>query len=233
MAKTKLVRSDLARQEPDGRLRRGIKARANVLDRAVNVASTNGLEGLTIGGLASDLGISKGNITVLFGDKEGLQLKTLDAAVDVFFSHVVRPALGEPSPIRRLQKLCNFWFDYVEERILPGGCILSATGTEYRARPGSIQNRVNFHRTAWHSLLAKTIHAAKDAEELNPELDVQQLVFELVAFQLAANTAALLGDQKFFLRARRITQAQISKARMDDESSARVQPRKVKPRKRL
>ena len=46
-----------------------------MLECAVEVASTKGLEGLTIGQLAADLGISKGHLTVLFSPL-GLQLFT-------------------------------------------------------------------------------------------------------------------------------------------------------------
>src|SRR6266542_1723721 len=63
----------------DDRRRRGARKRAAVLARAVEVASTEGLEGLTIGRLAADLGISKGHLTVLFPSKEALQIATFDA----------------------------------------------------------------------------------------------------------------------------------------------------------
>ena len=66
MPKTKVNQSDRLRAETDGRRRRGLRARANVLNRAIDVASKNGLEGLTIGGLATDLDISKGNITIYY-----------------------------------------------------------------------------------------------------------------------------------------------------------------------
>jgi AcrR family transcriptional regulator len=213
MPRTKVNQSDQLRAETDGRRRRGLKARASVLNRAIDVASKNGLEGLTLGGLASDLDISKGNITILFGDKEALQLRTLDAAMDIFVSEVVRPALAERSPLKRLQKLCSLWFDSVEQRLFAGGCILSATSNEYRARPGPIQDRVAHHRDAWHALLANTIRAAIKEGELDDGTDIQQLVFELTAFQLAANTASLLGDKRFFLIAKRTTQARISRER--------------------
>jgi AcrR family transcriptional regulator len=56
----------------DGRLRRGAKRRAAVRVHAVEVASAEGLEGVTIGRLAVDLGISKGHLTELFPSKQAL-----------------------------------------------------------------------------------------------------------------------------------------------------------------
>src|SRR5437879_1649407 len=58
----------------DGRLRKGAAKRVAILDRAVEIASIEGLSGLTIGRLAADLAISKGHLTQLLGSKQELQL---------------------------------------------------------------------------------------------------------------------------------------------------------------
>ncbi len=196
--------------ETDGRFRRGRKARGAILDLATKVASVHGLQGLTIGSLAADLGISKGNITVLFGDKESLQVHTLDRAVDVFVERVVRPQLTVASPLERLKGFCMAWFAYVSERVFPGGCMLYAATNEYRARPGLVQDRVNHHRRAWERLLSSTATAARSAGEIEASVDVPQLVFELMAFQASANVAAFLDDQKLFSRARRTTLSRLA-----------------------
>ncbi|MGZ5873246.1 MAG: TetR/AcrR family transcriptional regulator [Bradyrhizobium sp.] len=212
--------------EKDGRRRRGARARAIILDRAMDVASVSGFEGLTVGSLASDLGISKGNITVLFGDKEALQVKTLDAAVEVFIANVVTPALVEPTPTRRLRRLCHGWFDYVDQRVFPGGCLMYAAINEYRARPGIIQDRASKYRDAWKALLARTIRDAQTAGEIRADQDIQQLVFKLTAFQASSNTAALLGDAAYFLLGRTMTEAAIREAEVADHSLA---PARRKP----
>lgn len=218
--------------ETDGRRLRGAKARAIILDRAMDVASVSGFEGLTVGSLASDLGISKGNITVLFGDKEALQVKTLDAAAEVFSAKVITPSLDEPIPIKRLRRLCHGWFDYVDQRVFPGGCLMYAAINEYRARPGVIQDRVNKCRDAWKALLARTIRDAQTAGEIRADQDVQQLVFKLTAFQATSNTAALLGDVKYFLLGRTMTEAAILEAEAADQSSMPVRRKAPARRKR-
>ncbi|MGH8012722.1 MAG: TetR/AcrR family transcriptional regulator [Candidatus Binataceae bacterium] len=196
----------------DGRRRRGERKRMAVLSRAINVASTDGLEGLTIGRLAVDLGISKGNITVLFGDKEALQIATLDAAVALFVTTVVKSAMSAVSPLKRLRQLCEGWFSFVEQRVLPGGCMVYASSNEYRVRPGRIRDRVNHHRQTWNGALEAAARAAQASGQLRADLDVAQLVFELTAYQAGANMAALLGDRAAFLRARRATADRIAAA---------------------
>ena len=113
------------------------------------------------------------------------------------------------SPLQQLIALCDGWFEYVDRRVFPGGCFLYATSSEFRAKPGAVQNLVKRHRQAWNDLLTKTAKSAQKAGEIVDGTNVDQLVFECVAYQAAANTASLLGDKAMFRRARRSTRARI------------------------
>ncbi|MGH6680445.1 MAG: TetR/AcrR family transcriptional regulator [Bradyrhizobium sp.] len=178
----------------------------------MDVASVEGFEGLTVGSLASDLSIGKSNISALFGDKQTLQIKTLDAAVAVFTERVIAPTRAEISPLKRLRRLCSGWFDYVERRVFPGGCIMYAAINEYRAKPGPLRDKVSAYRDAWKALLERTIREAQSAAEIGPHHHAQQLTFKLIAFQAASNAAALLGDEKHFKLGRELTEAAIAEA---------------------
>src|SRR5262245_66404248 len=98
-------------EREDGRLLRGARSRQAILSHAVDVASLEGLTGLTIGRLASDLGVSKSNVQTLFGTKENLQVATAEFAREAFLAAVVHPALAEPPP--RLPALTEAWLAYV------------------------------------------------------------------------------------------------------------------------
>lgn len=206
------TRRGSAKAEPDGRRLRGDKTRALVLKRALEIASVEGLEGLTIGALAKDVGISKGNIGILFGTKESLQLAILDESVQVFVKRIVARSRAISSPLKQLLSLCDGWFEYVDRRIFPGGCFLYATSSEYRAKPGHVQDRVKVHRRAWSELLTTTAKNAQKIGEIREGTDIDQLVFECVAYQAAANTASLLGDKPMFRRARQSTRIVIDAA---------------------
>lgn len=188
--------------EPDRRRMRGEKARAAILEHSTAIASTDGLEGLSIGRVATDAGVAKGNIQVLFGDKENLQLATLESAIDIYHRVVVDPAMELETPAARLEALVDAWFDFVERRVLPGGCFINAVSSEYRARPGRIRDRINEHRMKIRDRFATLLRSGQEAGEFRKDLDMDLLVFELVAFQAAANVAALMGDQKEFALAR-------------------------------
>ncbi|QDC03312.1 TetR/AcrR family transcriptional regulator [Mesorhizobium sp. 8] len=197
----------------DRRRLRGERARASILEHAIAIASTDGLEGLSIGRVAADAGVAKGNIQVLFGDKESLQLATLENAVELYQRVVLDPAMALATPAVRLEAVITAWFDFVEKRVLPGGCFLNAISSEYRARPGRIRDRINEHRAAIRDRFATLLRLGQEAGEFRKELDIDQLVFELVAFQAAANVAALMGDTDEFTLARSASLNRIRGAR--------------------
>jgi AcrR family transcriptional regulator len=189
-------------QNTDGRRARGNKARAQILAHSTIIASVEGLEGLTIGRVAAEAGVGKGNIQVLFGDREALQLATLNDAVEFYKTTVLEPALGKETPFARLLSFVEGWYAFVAARTLPGGCFISAVSSEYRARPGRIQDQINAHRKSQRATLRNLIIEAKKAEEIRADIDADMLVFELLAYQAGANVASLIGDEGDFALAR-------------------------------
>src|SRR3954453_13981664 len=91
---------------------KGPQTRAAILERAVDLASVEGLEGLTIGRLATELQMSKSGLFAHFGSKEELQLATIDAARRRFVDHVVRPSRDLPRGRARLEALLEDWLKY-------------------------------------------------------------------------------------------------------------------------
>ena len=93
----------------DGRLERGEHTRRLILTRAVDIASTNGLEGLSIGRLSSELAVSKSGVFAHFGSREDLQLAVLYDAAQRFVAHVFQPALCQPRGLPRLRAIIEQW----------------------------------------------------------------------------------------------------------------------------
>jgi AcrR family transcriptional regulator len=170
---------------------RGLKTRRAILRKAVNLASLEGLEGLTIGKLASALGISKSGLFAHFGSKEDLQCAVVDAARDIFVEKVVRPAY-EFRGLRRLRALCANWLSYGEGKVFPGGCFFSAASLEFDDRPGRVRDLIVELMKKW---LGNLEHAAREAQlagEIKKEVDVRQLAFEIQALAMGANWGSRL-----------------------------------------
>lgn len=197
----------------DKRKERGDRARANILHHATQIASVEGLEGLTFGRVAADAGVARGNVQVLFGDREALQLATIENGVALYAETVVGPAMALPTAAERLIALIEGWFTFVEHRTLPGGCLVHALGSEYRTRPGEIRDRVEHHRAEARQRIVDLANEAITAGELHGGIDVGLLAFELTSYQASANVAALMGEPDQFELARRASRERLAAAR--------------------
>jgi AcrR family transcriptional regulator len=178
----------------DGRLARGERTRAAVLRRAADIASVDGLEGLSLGRLAADLDISKAGVFAHFGSKEELQIATVKAASDRFLAEVVTPALDEPDGLDRLCALCNGWLAYARRGVFPGGCFFLSVAAEFDARPGRVRDEVARVRRDWLAAYTEAIAAAQRLGQLDPGEDPACLAYELDALGLGANLHAQLCD---------------------------------------
>jgi AcrR family transcriptional regulator len=173
---------------------KGERTRAAILDRAVDLASVEGLEGLTIGRLASDLGMSKSGLFRHFGSKQDLQLATVAAAGKRFWAMVIEPALEAPDGAPRLRAMSEHYLDYLHS--FPGGCFWGAVGTEYDDRPGPVRDAIAASLDAWMAELVRQSTAAGIA-------DPERYAFELYAVVSAANARwRLSGERHVFDLAR-------------------------------
>ncbi|MET7358327.1 TetR/AcrR family transcriptional regulator [Streptomyces sp. NPDC005562] len=176
----------------DGRIARGNQTRQVILRRAVEIASVEGLEGLSLGRLAGELGLSKSGVFALFGSKEELQLATVRAAIKIYIEYVVQPNRELPSGIHRLWSLCISWLTYSEQRVFPGGCFFYSVSAEYDAREGKVHDTVAGAHGSWFTYLEQSIAEARDAGEVHADTDIPQLAFELVALLEMANSESVL-----------------------------------------
>ena len=172
------------------------ETRAAILSRAVDLASAEGLEGLTIGRLANDLGMSKSGLFRHFGSKEELQLATVEEAARIFVEAVVEPALEVEEGEARLRELVDRYIGHLEAQVFSGGCFWSATQTEFDDRPGPVRDAIAGGVQAW------TDGIAREARIAGVE-DPEQLAFELVSIAQGANARyRLLKDERAFELAR-------------------------------
>ncbi|MEO5877725.1 MAG: TetR/AcrR family transcriptional regulator, partial [Streptosporangiaceae bacterium] len=133
----------------DGRLLRGEQTRRLILDRAMNIASAEGLDGLSIGRLSAELKISKSGLFTHFGSKEELQLATVRAAREVFVAVVIDPVRTAAPGLTRVRALLESWLGYSQQRYFPGGCFLFEVSAEFDARPGRVRDEIAHALDDW------------------------------------------------------------------------------------
>jgi AcrR family transcriptional regulator len=180
------------------------ETRAAVTRAAVDRASVEGLEGLTIGGLAGETEMRKSSVFSLFGSKEDLQRATLEAAIEQFRAEVWAPVADERPGLPRLLALCDSWLDYHRREVMPGGCFLTTATIEYDARPGPLRDAIAQTMEQWLGVLEREATVAVEAGDLPPDTDPADVAFQLNALAAAASYGFHLSrDPEVIERARR------------------------------
>jgi AcrR family transcriptional regulator len=187
--------------------------RDGILTYAVQLASLEGLESLTIGRLAEALRMSKSGLFSHFGSKQGLQLAVLERAADVFAERVRKIGRRFPAGLERLLALLEAWLAYVEERDFEGGCFFAAASAEFDGRPGPVRDALVRLARAWVTALEAEIRKATERAELDSDTEISQLVFELHAIVQGANWSfQLLEDPACIGQARTAIQRRLNRA---------------------
>lgn len=145
----------------------------------MTIASTVGLDGLTIGELAADMGLSKSGLFAHFLSKEKLQLDVLDAAADHFRRTVFLPALARPRGLARLDGIFDNWIKWVRSKELPGGCIFLAGASEWDDREGPVREKLVLWFSALHLGLVRAVQLAVDERQFRADLDVDQFAHDM------------------------------------------------------
>ena len=187
------------------------ETRSEVTQAAVERASVEGLEGLTIGRLADEARMRKSSVFSLFGSKEELQLAALEAAVEQFTDEVWGPVAGERPGLPRLLALCDRWLAYHERGAMPGGCFLTTATVEYDARPGPLRDAVARTMQRWFGVLEREVAAAIEAGDLAADTNARDVAFQLNALAAAASYGFQLSrDPEVFAVARRSMRAALA-----------------------
>jgi AcrR family transcriptional regulator len=182
---------------------KGQRTRTAILAEAARLATVDGLDGLSIGGLATAIGMSKSGLYAHFGSKEDLQLATIASARETFTAEVFVPALDVPQGIRRLHAACDSFLSHIERRVFPGGCFFAVAAADVGTRPGPVRDAIAAQQRDWLDLLEQLTRKAMAIGELDPRDDPAQLAFELNAVLASASTSFVLeGDPAVFERAR-------------------------------
>lgn len=174
-------------QEPDvaGAARRqGETTRAAILIEALRLASEVGFEGLTIGVLASKVGMSKSGLYAHFDSKEALQCAALDYAADSFKAVVVSPAFSQPRGLARLDTLLTRWIHWERDE-LPGGCPFIVAAAEFDDRPGPTRDLLVSYINQMVDAIARSATYAIEVGDFREDLDTRQYAYEFWGTVLA------------------------------------------------
>src|SRR4051812_2258977 len=167
--------------ERNGPASKGEATRARIIRRALEIATSAGLEGISIGELAQDLGLSKSGLFAHFGSKEQLQLDVLDLAAEQFsaavFDTAARAERGEAKVVRVFDNILK----WSSSRAVPGGDIFLAGAFEWDDMQGPVRQRVVDWFEKFNGALARAASAAVQHGAFRADLDTELFAFELHA----------------------------------------------------
>jgi AcrR family transcriptional regulator len=188
--------------------KKGQQTKDEIVKVAAQIASIEGLEGMTIGRLSSELNLSKSGLFGHFGSKEILQLEVINYAFDVFYSEVMRPVEALPASPEKFRRIFELWLDYIENDVFKGGCNFVSLSAEYDCREGEVRDVLVGRMQAWMAHLLEEGQACLD--HLSSE-QVYQTVFEVHSYILAANLHyKLFNNREAFKLARQSIQKRLT-----------------------
>lgn len=180
----------------DGRRARGDITRRTAARKAAEIATTHGLDSISVGSLAAATGLSKSGILTVFGNREAIQVAAVAEARKIYQETVIAPVWGNEPGRPRLRALLDSWVAYLRARVFPGGCFITATSVEYGRRDGPVADAVRRLKREWLGLLESEFAAAGSADPVGD-------AFRVDAYLSAGNVRReLFGDDAELDRAR-------------------------------
>ncbi|MDF3821276.1 TetR/AcrR family transcriptional regulator [Leptospira sp. 96542] len=164
---------------------KGEETKTLILEKAVQIASIQGLEGLTIGSLADELGMSKSGLFGKFSSKENLQIEVLRRASELFRRSVIYPTLKSKPGLTRLKTAFLRWLTWANQGGLPGGCLFLSSSAEFDDRPGIVRNHLQKIQRSWKDSLSEFVEESKRTGELHSKTKADSLVQDIWGIILA------------------------------------------------
>jgi AcrR family transcriptional regulator len=193
---------------------KGAATRDRIIERALRTASVEGLEGISLGRLASDVGMSKSGLFAHFESKEALQLDVLAAAAEKFTEVVVHPAFQAPRGEPRVRALFEHWLRWERNESLPGGCVFMHAIAELDDRPGPARDALVDWQRQWLDALAKAARIAVNEGHFHGGVDAELFAFQQYGLVMAYYHARrLFNDPQAEDRVRRAFDALVTAAR--------------------
>jgi AcrR family transcriptional regulator len=205
------------RSKPESTPRRrrsdGERSRNAILREAGQLATVEGISGLSIGRLAEAVGMSKSGLFAHFGSKEELQVATIEMARAEFIERVIEPASVAPTGLERVRQLSGGFLRYVEAGVYPGGCFFVSVAAEMAMRPGPVRDGAVEVVDEFSRQLERAVRDAQAEGAIDPSEDAEQLAFELGAYLSLANAQFAVSQESAPIdRARRALECRLTAA---------------------
>ena len=165
----------------------GERSRREILHAAARVATVHGLQHLSIGQLADEVGMSKSGLYAHFGSKEELQLATVETAEEIYEREVYARVDGLEPGLDALIALADAHLDHMRRKVFPGGCFFDAAASDLVSTQGPVRDRILAYQRGFTGRIHHNLRVAQERGELAPGEDIEQLTYDVTAYLALAH----------------------------------------------
>ncbi len=189
----------------DAKTQKSELTRAAIVGAALDLASAEGLEALSLQVVADRIGLSKSGVFSRVGSREALQKAVIEEFGRRFIAEVFVPSMQQPKGLPRLNEIMRRWIIRTRDVEAHTGCLYTAGAFELDDRAGELRDHLLGEVTRWRAALRRTVLQAVEAGHLAPDTDADQLVGELSALIMG-----MLHDTRFLRDPRAADRTQAS-----------------------
>lgn len=160
-------------------MRKGDQTRERIVDLALELASRDGLSGVSLAQIADRAGMSKSGLFAHFRSKDELHLEVIHAATASFRREVFEPAIRVPRGEPRLKAMIERWIAWDEHASRPGGCPLTQLGTELDDKPGPARDALVEAKQSWMLAITHAVRLAIEEGHLRADVDPDLFAFQI------------------------------------------------------
>ena len=193
----------------DAKTQKSELTRAAIVGAALDLASAQGLESISLQVVADRIGLSKSGVFSRVGSREALQKAVIEEFGRRFLADVFVPAMQKPKGLPRLDEIVQRWIVRMRDVEVHSGCLYTAGAFELDDREGELRDLLHSEVVRWRAALRRTVTQAVEAGHLKPDTDPEQLVSEVSSLAIG-----LLHDARFLRDPRAAERAMASWQRL-------------------
>ena len=193
----------------DAKTQKSELTRAAIVGAALDLASAQGLESISLQAVADRIGLSKSGVFSRVGSREALQKAVIEEFGRRFLADVFVPAMQKPKGLPRLDEIVQRWIVRMRDVEVHSGCLYTAGAFELDDREGELRDLLHSEVVRWRAALRRTVTQAVEAGHLKPDTDPEQLVSEVSSLAIG-----LLHDARFLRDPRAAERAMASWQRL-------------------
>jgi len=177
------------------------RGRAALVAEAVQLLSSEGIEGMSIGKLAERTGYSKGGIMAHFRSKREMVLSLVEESVTIARQFFREQLKGASTPAERLSRTLETYGRYWTEGVFEGGCLFLNLSVDAVDPSDEIALALKAAARTFLSDFANIVRVGQATGTFRPDVDPDDVGERLMALCIGCGWIyRMTGEEEIFAR---------------------------------